>query len=137
MSDKAASAPPVTADPQDPLPESKWIWRRILTFFWSSFAAMVISAAVRIIARLGERAPEAAIDGLVAIVTAVLIFSGVVVMLYLVAPSAEQLGKIGQMISAMKAGVTFRTRARAVTSEGSAETSTIAGQPAQPVDPNK
>lgn len=124
-----APAPPASAavdtpigsasvDPQDALPESNWIPRR-----WYVFT-MTGASLLLVLYGLANKA-----DG--GVLIALIVFASLLALFYMVAPSAEQFGKIAQAVSAMKAGVTFKTSSSADVGAGTATSSTSAGQPAK------
>lgn len=114
MSVTATTADPaktITVDPQDPLPESDWGPRR-----WFVFMTQILLFIGLFIA-LQVGAPQwVTISIIIAIVT--------VAVLYLIAPSAEQFGKMMQMASAMRAGVSFKQTSTVDAEAGTATTST-------------
>lgn len=129
-SSAAAASPPPTVDPQDPLPDPSWTYRR-----WFVFAlglALVIFAFVSIIL-LGNAASEGsreAVDGVVKIALRDQLLIAGLMLLYLVAPSAEQITKMLATASAWKKGVSTASFSRAVAPDGSsAEASNSAGRP--------
>lgn len=137
----AASAPPPTADPQDPLPESNWVWRRIFVFI--VLAALLAGAWFKVdtLGQVALAGNESAVLGLIAIIKWALALAGTLMMFYLVSPSAEQVVKMLATLSAWKSGVSTTSTSRAVSPDGSmAEASTSAGKPAggsqKPDDPD-
>lgn len=126
----ADEAPPprILADPQDPLPEASWLWRRVFTF--AVLAATVILAlglaiAVnRIVGNIVGRLDTMDARNVAAITIKALevilrMFTLMVyvwlanMLLYIVAPSAEQITKMLQTARLLKSGVQVATRARA------------------------
>jgi hypothetical protein len=129
----AAAAPPPTADAQDPLPESNWFWRRIFVgVICGAILFMVWWYADDIgeVALKNSGASEAAVNGLVDLLKLELYLLGLVIMLYLIAPSAEQAGKWLATISAWKGGVSTASTSRAIGSDGSVAESTTSAGPA-------
>lgn len=137
-----SAGPPPTADPQDPLPESNWTWRRVLVLAGGVIQAaglgvilaMLYSIAKAALAALKADPANAATILLSAIealynlgwwLIALLILDRI---LYLVAPSAEQVSKMLLTVSAWRSGVSTALAARVATHAGVAETSTVAGQ---------
>lgn len=134
-----------TPDPQDPLPESNWFWRR-----WSSILIAVLGLGLTLIvirglAEIGradtdEQVRLAVIDSLTSVAAwslAIVAFDRVLLM---VAPSAEQVIRGFQVVTATLRGVTFRTETRTRATPGSAETTTTtaAEPPAEPMaEPGK
>ncbi|MBU0801690.1 MAG: hypothetical protein KKA05_11910 [Alphaproteobacteria bacterium] len=111
ISDPPAEA---RADPQDPLPESNWLWRRLIVVVSACVITGIIVGAGLLIRALGEHEPITAINALLSIVhwlCAILIVDRV---LYMVAPSAEQVTKMLATVSALKSGVSFRTSTEVV-----------------------
>lgn len=116
----------VRLDPQDPLPESNWIPRR-----WFAFLG---GAALLILFGYAIKNHEPGFAWPLAVVVSLLVIC------YLIAPSAEQFGKIVQTAAALRAGVAFHSSTTASAGDASA-TSTAAAvpppvPPAEP-DPNK
>lgn len=71
---------PRGADPQDPLPEGRWLWRRLYVFSLSLGLWLLLLTAL-------GRAPAAAVAPLA---FGLMWLLGFVLVLYLVAPSAQQ-----------------------------------------------
>lgn len=131
MSDNAAAAtPPPTADPQDPLPESNWLWRRAFIFLITIALLAGVWFKVDDLSVVALIQNETAIKGLITILKWALSLIGVMVLLYLVAPSAEQVAKMMATLSAWKSGISTVSTSRAIGSDGSsAEASVSAGRP--------
>ena len=119
----------VTADPQDPLPESNWLHRRILAYSAFIAATTFLGFGLAIIAALAATAPQDALQALVVLCIAVLVAERVGLVIYLIAPSAEQFGKMLQVVEALKAGVSFRTEQTATAPGATATTTTTAQAP--------
>jgi hypothetical protein len=128
-------------DPQDPLPESNWTWRR-----WSSIGVAVLGLILTAIVilslrRIGQADTTAevrlavveALASVAAWSLALVAFDRVLLM---VAPSAEQVIRGFQVVAATVRGVTFRTETRTRATPGAAETTTTSTAEA-PVDPAK
>lgn len=113
-------SPPVTAtiDAQDPLPESNWAYRRFFLF-----SALYILLLIKV-AELQLDRPN--------LWTEFLILT--VVVIYTIAPSAEQATKMFQVASLLRAGVTMATSASAHTPDGTTTTTASSASPA-PVEP--
>lgn len=120
--------PPLVADPQDPLPESNWLWRRVLAFAIVGVIGWQQVMAGNRIARWGDGgSPKEAIDALLNMTHWHMGVLGGVLLLYMVAPSAEQVAKILATLSAWKSGISTLTTSRVSTPAGTAETKTAAG----------
>lgn len=122
----AASAPPVTVDPQDPLPESNWKWRRLFIF---ALCAVLLGGVYWYVDTLADAAlllNETAIKGLITLLKMALYLVGLLVILYLIAPSAEQAGKWIATLSAWRSGVTTTSTSSASSPAGSASATTTA-----------
>lgn len=134
MNDNAAAAtPPPTADPQDPLPESNWLWRRAFIFLITIALLAGVWFKVDDLSVVALIQNETAIKGLITILKWALSLIGVMVLLYLVAPSAEQVAKMLATLSAWKSGISTLSTSRAVAPDGSmAEATTSAGRNAAP-----
>lgn len=100
-------------DPQDPLPESNWKPRRHFVA-WSMIGAFLLLS-------LGMW--HGAATGLL---VSIVCYCALVAILYLVAPSAEQLANIAQHVAAMKSGITFKSSSSADLATGRVETSSSA-----------
>ena len=140
----------ILSDPQDPLPEANWFWRRVFVFVALAAAFGILiglgMATNRIVGNIVNR-----IDSMdarnVAQITVValnviqrmftLMFYTVIVIVtyYMVAPSAEQITKMLQTARLLKAGVQIASRAKVETNDRREETQATIGQPPQPVVP--
>jgi hypothetical protein len=89
--------------------------------------------------RVGDAAmnrSETAIRGLVEILKLCLYLVGLLILLYLIAPSAEQAGKWIATVTAWRSGVSTASTARSRSPDGgTAEASTTAGPAAAPAAP--
>lgn len=131
----------ITADPQDALPESSWVARRISHFVLLGVMVVVVGATLAILYMLAKRLLEAGmqdagtmmaiVKGLIMIATGAMIMFSVDNILYKVAPSAEQLARIIKSASLMAKGVVFRTQttATATDDESIVETTQTVGKP--------
>ena len=132
----ATTSPPqtATADPQDPLPESNWFWRRLFVGIICAAILVIVwwyADDIGEVALKGGAGTVEAVNGLVGLLKLSLYLLGLVIMLYLIAPSAEQAGKWLATISAWKGGVSTASHSKAVASDGStAEATTTAGKAA-------
>ena len=71
-------------DPQDPLPEASWFWRRLLVF----------GLAVGLYRLIGFAVTHAHQNDLPGMAAHLMILLGVILVLYLIAPSANQLAEL-------------------------------------------
>lgn len=141
-----SAGPPPTADPQDPLPESNWTYRRILVFLGELLRAIglgVILAMLFFVARAALAAMQtdtanaanillATIESLYNLGWWLVMLTLVDRVLYLIAPSAEQATKMLATVHAWKSGVSTAVKAKTASPAGRAETSTIAGPAVAP-----
>lgn len=112
--------PAVLVDAQDPLPESNWLWRRVLTFTAIIIVFLIMVglgyAVHRIVGAVIEKidtiSPEAVREITVRALDVIEKMFGdmfwsllVVVTYYMVAPSAEQIVKMISAVSLLKGGV--------------------------------
>ena len=142
--------PRALPDPQDPLPEANWFWRRVFVFvaLAASFGILIGLglATNRIVSNIVNRIDS--MDAVnVAQITVValhviqqmftLMFYTVIVIVtyYMVAPSAEQITKMLQTARLLKAGVQIASRAKVETPDRREETQATLGLPPQPVVP--
>lgn len=84
MSDPLRLTGVTPLDPQDPLPEGKWFWRRLIVFL---SVALLFAGLAWCLARLPAGDLLAFSRGLMALLALVLV-------LYLIAPSATQLAEL-------------------------------------------
>lgn len=105
----------ITADPQDPLPESNWAPRR-----WYAFLSLGLGFILALVSITNGG------HG-VGWIMAFLIAGGV---FYMVAPSAEQAVKMLAAVSAMKGGVSFKTSSSVTTPEGGEASTTSSAEQA-------
>jgi hypothetical protein len=155
----AAATPPPTADPQDPLPESNWVWRRVFVLALAGLSLVAIGiilfmlfglgkATLDVIARLSAardvKALEDAIgaigkiiDGLVRLGIGVEGILFALLLAYLIAPSAEQAAKMLATVWAWKGGISTSSTARSTAPDGSSAEATTSAGPATgtPVPP--
>lgn len=154
----AASAPPPTADSQDPLPESDWTWRRGLTvavvvavLAMSGVSKWMIfhlgNETLGLVGRIANARDAKALDGALSTVEISMgsllklgmadsFMLGLILILYLVAPSAEQVVKMLATVSAWKGGISTASFARSRSPDGSqAEDVQTAGPAVAPVAP--
>lgn len=135
-------------DVQDPLPESNWMWRRVLTFIaMGAIFAILIGLAIatnrivgNVVGRIDSMSAVAVADiakqALVVIMRMfTLMFWALMVTItyYMVAPSAEQIIKMLQTAGLLKAGVQMASRT--VETPDRRESAATLGQPPQPVTP--
>lgn len=102
-----AAAP--EAPDQDPLPESKWFFRRIYTFAITVFICTVIWFAVERLGAIALVAPEVGIPAYIELVKLLLICLIIFGLNYLVAPSAEQIVKMVQVGRFLRGGGSIST----------------------------
>lgn len=140
----------VLSDPQDPLPEANWLWRRVFTFVALACAFGILIglgyATNRIVGNIVGRLDSmdaanvtqitiAALDVLREMFKMMWITVLVVVTYYMVAPSAEQITKVIQTARLLQGGVQIASRARVSTPEREEETTATVGVPPQPTVP--
>jgi hypothetical protein len=130
----AASAPPVTVDPQDPLPESNWFWRRVFIFLLTATILFGVWYYVDTLATAALLLNETAIKGLISLLKFALWLIAGLITLYLIAPSAEQAGKWIATLAAWRSGVTTTSTSSASSPAGSASATTTA-TPTAPASP--
>lgn len=155
----AATSPPATADPQDPLPESAWFWRRVFVFVFGGIAVAGVGVilwmifgigteTLRLVAKLGALRDVRSLDDALKVVggsidaLASLGFWLIILVLadrilYLIAPSAEQAAKMMATVSAWKSGVSTSSSAQSTAPDGSSASASQQAGPAvtPPVPP--
>ncbi len=142
--------PPVLVDMQDPLPESNWLWRRVLTFMamvvifalMSGLAYAVHRIVGGVIGRIDNMSPQAVASITVRALAVIEKMFGwmywsllVVVTYYMVAPSAEQIAKMIGAVSLLKNGVGTATRTVVDERKGTTEVASTTGIPPTPMVP--
>lgn len=146
------TTPRILSDPQDPLPEANWLWRRVFTFA-VLLAAFVLALGLaialnrivgNIVGRLDTMDAKSvtaitlrALDVILRMFTLMVYVVLVNMLLYIVAPSAEQVTKLIQTARLLRGGVQMSTRARARGhgDEREEETAAVIGIPPQPAPP--
>lgn len=133
-----APSPVVQIDNQDPLPESNWLWRRVLVFVGMGLVSLAIGVVLLLLWVLSqqalviksERSLLDIIDALVKISFWLLTVLVIDRILYLVAPSAEQATKMIQTASLFKHGVTLKQERDVTATENrsTASTTTTVGK---------
>jgi hypothetical protein len=143
--------PRALADPQDPLPEASWLWRRVFTFVCLGLAfGLTIGLAValnRIVGNVVGRIDTmsavnvaqitvVAIQAMLDMFKMMFYVTMLVITYYMVAPSAEQIVKVIQTAGLLKSGVQIGSRALFRGPDGQEEeTQATVGVPPQPVVP--
>lgn len=124
----AAASPPPTVDPQDPLPDPSWLWRRVFVFATGGALLAFGYVQTAIIGQVAMKGSETAIAGLIKVAERDQALIAILILFYMVAPSAEQITKMLATASAWKKGVSTSSISRAVAPDGStAEASNSAG----------
>lgn len=125
----SAEASPQRVDVQDPLPETNWLWRRVYTFVLSVISVAFIWFGAEAMYSLKE--PEK----LFLITRYMIGILLVLILFYMVAPSAEQIVKLIQAARLMRSGVPITRRAVSDTPEGYTEVETTSGvKPTAPAE---
>jgi predicted PurR-regulated permease PerM len=119
------------SDPQDPLPEANWLWRRIFIFVLSAAIVYLVYGAVNRLGTVAVIRPDIGIPAFVSIVKLLVLTINFIILCYMVAPSAEQITKLVKTASLLKSGVQLISRAKIRTPEKSEETEASAGLPAE------
>jgi hypothetical protein len=115
VSEIESSDATLSTNPQDPLPEPSWFWRR--------WFIITVTLALFVLRFFAIRMPAAQKDvaGLDALI-------GLVIVCYLVAPSAEQAIKMLAIAWALRSGVQFRAASLAQNGNGRTSSAVIAGK---------
>jgi hypothetical protein len=119
-----AGSDPATArvDVQDPLPETSWLWRRIYVFTFSMISVAFILYGLESLHGMREAEAVYRITRYMIAVHAMLI------LFYMVAPSAEQIVKLIQAARIIREGVPITRSAVVETPQGGrTEVTTTAG----------
>jgi hypothetical protein len=121
MAEAEASAPPPTVlvDPQDPLPESNWLWRRVFVFAVTGILLAMLWIKIDIVGDVALKGSETAIAGLIAILKLMVYLVGLSMLLYIAGASMEQITKLIQTGSLFRRGFSTQTVQRAIAADGS------------------
>lgn len=79
-----------------PVPENQWIFRRLLTFGFTLFAAGFSVYVAIVFAKAG------AVAALLTLTLAIIVQNACIQLIYLVAPSAEYLSRIAELVKAAR-----------------------------------
>jgi hypothetical protein len=90
-------------DPQDPLPEPTWLWRRIFVYGVAAAVLALIWVGVQHLAEVSALEPLRGVEALLTTLQWLIGALVCVVTYYLVAPSAEQIVKMVQAASIHRA----------------------------------
>jgi hypothetical protein len=123
------------SDPQDPLPESNWLWRRVFIFALAIAVVYLVYGAVDRLGAVAVIRPDIGIPAFVSIVKLLVLTINFIILCYMVAPSAEQITKLVKTASLLKSGVQIASRAIVRTADRSEETQATVGMPPQPIVP--
>lgn len=146
-----SDTPRILSDPQDPLPESNWLWRRVFTFAVLAAAfilALGLAIALnRIVGNIVGRIDNmdarnvaqitvVALNVILKMFTLMCYILLANMLLYIVAPSATEITKMIQTARLLKSGVQIGSRAKVRTPDGQEEeTAATIGYPPQPKTP--
>lgn len=133
MTDKTTTN--MLSNPQDPLPEANWLWRRVFIFAVTSATLFFVYGSVDRLGAVAVVKPEIGIPAFVSIVKLLVVTINIMALFYMVAPSAEQITKMIKTASLLKSGVQIASRARLDTAERSEETTATVGVPPAPPVP--
>lgn len=105
---------PATArvDVQDPLPETSWLWRRIYVFTFSMISVSFIMYGLQSLYQMHD------IESVYRITRYMIAVHAMLILFYMVAPSAEQIVKLIQAARIIRSGVPMSRSAVAETPEG-------------------
>lgn len=129
--------PPITLEPQDPLPESTWLWRRAFIFALTGIIAIGVWMMVQAIVNVTANEPDLAVGAMVKVIGWLLLFGWFNSTYYLIAPSAEQLTRLIQTASLLKSNVPFLSRSSAKAPDGTTAQTEYATGPAAPAAPSE
>lgn len=129
MTDAATSAdlgpPSPSVDVQDPLPESNWLWRRVMSFAVVVPAVAVNTAALVFLWMLKDSA------SVLILAKWNLGFAGLVALLYLAGANMTEIIKLSHSAALLKSGIVMQKKATAETPEGKVTAETTTGKPAE------
>ncbi len=131
MSDELKSS---SLDPQDPLPESNWLWRRVFVYLVTAVVMWFLWGAIDRLGGVAVLYPMQGVPALLNLCHWLIVLVILMVTYYLLAPSAEQMTKAIHTAALLRSGVQLASRS--VQEEGRTEIAQTAGQPPQPEAPN-
>lgn len=122
-------------DPQDPLPEAGWLWRRVFVYAVTAAILFILYGSVDRLGTVAVVRPDIGIKAFVSIVKLLVITLNVMALFYLAGASAEQITKLVKTASLLKSGVQIASRAVSRKPDHTEERVATIGQPPQPVAP--
>lgn len=78
------------------IPEQSWLWRRVLTFTTSAFLGLITAYSAWALAQANATA------SLLTLAICVIIWNAALQIVYLVAPTAEYMSKISELVRAAR-----------------------------------
>lgn len=121
--------PPPSIDVQDPLPESNWLYRRVFIFVLCTVIALAIWREIQTMIDLAKDHPDLIVGAFLKIIKWEIIVGWCAMTYYLIAPSAEQVGKWLATVSAWRAGVVTTQTQTATGPDGSRASATTTTAP--------
>lgn len=119
----------VRVDVQDPLPETSWLWRRIYVFTFSMISVAFILYGLESLHGLRDA------EAVYRITRYMIAIHAMLILFYMVAPSAEQIVKLIQAARIIRSGVPVSRSAVVETpEEGRTEVSSTTGISGHPRD---
>lgn len=125
----SATADPATVrvDVQDPLPETSWLWRRIYVFTFSMISVAFIMYALQSLYQMNQA------EAVYRIARYMIGVHAMLILFYMVAPSAEQIVKLIQASRIIMSGVpTMRSAVSESAEGGRTAVTTTSGVPVPP-----
>jgi len=116
----------VQVDVQDPLPETDWFWRRTYTFLMSLIALGFIWGGIDGLYKLQKG------DEIFQVTRYMIGILAMLILFYMVAPSAEQIVKLVQSARLLRSGIGITRTASVETPESKTEVTTQAGVAPEP-----
>lgn len=98
------------SDPQDPLPESSWLWRRVFVFSTTGVVLFFLWGAIDRLGKVALAEPAIGVAALLTLCKWIISFTGAIATYYLLAPSAEQVIKLLQTASILRSNVQISTK---------------------------
>lgn len=126
---------PTLIDPQDPLPEAGWLWRRVFVYAVTAAILFILYGSVDRLGAVAVVRPDIGIKAFVSIVKLLVVTINVMALFYLAGASAEQITKLVKTASLLKSGVQIASRAITRRPDHTEERVATIGQPPQPVAP--
>lgn len=91
-------------DPQDPLPEASWFWRRVFVFWVTGVVLWFLWGAIDRLGAVAFVSPKEGVPALLELCKWIISLTILMATYYMIAPSAEQIVKIFKVAALIRTG---------------------------------